>query len=55
MLPGDDEETLAARVLEQEHVIYAQCIGWFATARLRFTRRGAWLDGRLLDAPVMLG
>ena len=54
VLPGDDEATLAARVLEQEHVIYAQCIGWFANERLRFHAGGAWLDGRLLDSPVML-
>ena len=38
VLPGDDEETLAARVLEQEHVIYAQCIGWFATSACASTR-----------------
>ena len=54
VLPGDNAETLAARVLEQEHVIYAQCIGWFANGRLRYHAGGAWLDGRLLDSPVML-
>jgi phosphoribosylglycinamide formyltransferase-1 len=53
VLPGDDEMRLAARVLEQEHVIYPKCIGWFASGRLRYRAGGAWLDGRLLDAPVM--
>jgi phosphoribosylglycinamide formyltransferase-1 len=51
--PGDTPGTLAARVLEQEHVIYPKCIGWFASGRLRYRAGGAWLDGRLLDAPVM--
>jgi phosphoribosylglycinamide formyltransferase-1 len=52
--PGDDAACLAARVLEQEHVIYPKAIGWFAADRLRYRAGGAWLDGRLLDAPVML-
>jgi phosphoribosylglycinamide formyltransferase-1 len=54
VLPGDDETRLAARVLEQEHIIYPKCIQWFASGRLQFRTGGAWLDGRLLDAPVML-
>ena len=37
VLPGDDEETLGARVLEQEHKIYPQAIRWFAEGRLRVT------------------
>ncbi len=28
VLPGDTEETLAARVLEREHVLYPRTIGW---------------------------
>jgi phosphoribosylglycinamide formyltransferase-1 len=54
VLPGDDEEMLAARVLEQEHLMYAKVIEWFAHERLRYRAGGAWLDGRLLDSPVML-
>jgi len=53
VLPGDDEDTLAARVLREEHVIYPRCIGWFAAGRLAFRDGAAWLDGRRLDAPVM--
>ena len=34
VLPGDDEERLAARVLEQEHAIYAQAIRWFLDDQL---------------------
>jgi phosphoribosylglycinamide formyltransferase-1 len=34
VLPDDDEERLAARVLEQEHTIYAQAIRWFLDDQL---------------------
>jgi len=32
---GDTAESLAARVLEQEHVVYPQAIRWFLEGRLR--------------------
>ena len=34
VLPNDDEERLAARVLQQEHVVYPQAIRWFLEGRL---------------------
>jgi len=34
VLPGDDEEELAARVLAQEHRIYPLAVRWFAEERL---------------------
>lgn len=34
VLPDDDEERLAARVLQQEHVVYPQAIRWFLEGRL---------------------
>jgi phosphoribosylglycinamide formyltransferase-1 len=52
---GDDEATLAARVLEVEHRIYPQAVGWFAAGRLRCLDGAAWLDGRRLDQPVQVG
>jgi phosphoribosylglycinamide formyltransferase-1 len=39
VLPGDDEDSLAARVLEAEHRIYPQAVRWFAEDRL-FMRDG---------------
>lgn len=42
LLPGDDEATLARRVLEQEHRIYPQAVRWFVDGRLTLT------DGRVL-------
>ena len=34
VLPDDDEQRLAARVLAQEHAIYAQAIRWFVDNKL---------------------
>ncbi len=34
VLPDDDEERLAARVLEQEHAVYPQAIRWFLDDQL---------------------
>jgi phosphoribosylglycinamide formyltransferase-1 len=46
VLDQDDEASLAARVLAQEHQIYLLAVRWFAEGRLRLR------DGRvLLDAP----
>jgi len=51
--PGDDEETLAARVLKQEHRIYPQAVRWFAERRLHLSEHGGVvLDGGILAAPV---
>jgi phosphoribosylglycinamide formyltransferase 1 len=38
VLPGDDATLLAARVLEQEHVIYPMAIRWFLDGRLALTK-----------------
>jgi phosphoribosylglycinamide formyltransferase-1 len=40
VLPGDTEEALAARVLEQEHRIYPQAVRWFCENRLRIAADG---------------
>ena len=42
VLPGDDEASLAARVLRQEHQVYPQAVRWFVEERLNL---GA--DGRV--------
>lgn len=54
VFPGDDEATLADRVLVQEHRIYPLAIRWFAEGRLRFADEAAWFDGRRLEAPLLL-
>ena len=50
--PQDSEDTLAARVQAQEHRIYPLAVNWFCSGRLRFADNQAWLDGRVLPAPV---
>lgn len=52
--PGDDEAALSSRVQQQEHRIYPQAIDWFAGGRLRLREGQAWLDGRVLDAPIIV-
>jgi phosphoribosylglycinamide formyltransferase-1 len=47
---GDTADTLAARVLQQEHVIYPIAARWYLQGRLQLTERGAELDGELLPA-----
>ena len=38
VLPGEDEDSLAVRVLEQEHRIYPQAVRWFVEDRLDVER-----------------
>jgi phosphoribosylglycinamide formyltransferase-1 len=45
VLPGDGEEQLAARILEQEHRLYVQAIQWFAQGRLSVSGRLVAVDG----------
>ena len=40
VLPGDDEVTLSARVLVQEHRIYPQAVRWFVEDRLPLSEAG---------------
>ena len=35
VLPGDDEDSLSARVLVQEHRIYPRAVGWLVKGQLR--------------------
>jgi phosphoribosylglycinamide formyltransferase-1 len=43
---GDSPESLAARVLCEEHRIYPEAIRWFATGRLKLEHGRAMLDGK---------
>lgn len=45
VLPGDDPEQLADRVLQQEHRIFPLAIRWFLEGRLRVEGRRVLLDG----------
>ncbi len=55
VLPGDNADSLAARVLEKEHQIYPLAVRWFAEGRLSLNDAGqVILDNRALSAPVDL-
>lgn len=51
----DDEQTLAARVLTQEHVIYPQAVRWFAEGRLAMNHNQLQMDGKTMTGPVVIG
>ena len=51
VLAGDTADTLAARVVAQEHVIYPIAAQWYVQGRLRLTEKGAYLD----DNPIPSG
>jgi phosphoribosylglycinamide formyltransferase-1 len=49
---GDTEQSLAARVLEQEHRLYPFAVGLVADGRLELKGDGIVLDGQALRAPL---
>ena len=53
--PDDDEATLAARILKQEHRIYPRAIQLYAEGRLHVTGRKVLVDGLTRDeSPVLV-
>ena len=48
VMPEDTAESLAARVIVKEHIIYPLAAAWFLEKRLQLTEQGASLDGNLL-------
>lgn len=48
--PGDNKESLAARVAIEEHRIYPEVVNWFANKRLLIDDKGISLDGKLLPS-----
>jgi phosphoribosylglycinamide formyltransferase-1 len=54
IVPGEDEEALSARVQRLEHIIYPRAVGWCAAGRLVWQDGAALLDGRKLEAAVMV-
>lgn len=47
---GDTADSLAARVIVEEHKIYPLAARWFIQGRLRLTDNGALLDGEKIPA-----
>jgi phosphoribosylglycinamide formyltransferase 1 len=54
LIPGDDAETLARRVLSKEHLIYPQVVKWFAEGRLQLKNSEALFDGNVIPKTGLL-
>jgi len=54
IIEGDTPESLASRVLEQEHVIYPLVASWFTDGRVRLDESGVVFDDKLLQQPLKL-
>ena len=54
VLKDDSAESLAERVLQQEHHIYPLAVQLFAEGRLRLRSGKVWLDDRELNAPLQV-
>lgn len=52
--PGDDADSLAARVVREEHQIYPLAARWFLEGRLTLKQDGAFLDGQKIPASGIL-
>lgn len=55
IMPGEDPDRLAARLLPREHALLTATLGLFAQRRLAWTPQGVQLDGRILKRPLELG
>lgn len=53
VLADDTEESLAGRVLQQEHVIYPMAIAWFIDGRLKLNGNKALLNNIELHRPAL--
>jgi phosphoribosylglycinamide formyltransferase 1 len=53
ILPDDTEQTLAARVLQQEHLIYPEAVRWFMEGRLRISESAVDVSNAIFDGSVL--
>src|SRR5690606_1073804 len=52
VLPGDDADALAARVLLREHPLLVETLRWFAAGRIALRERRVHVDGTVPDHPL---
>ena len=53
IMPDDTEDTLATRVLQQEHRIYPEAVRWFMESRLRLSNNHVEVDNAVVDDSVL--
>lgn len=54
VLSSDDAITLAARVLEKEHIIYPMCVEWLCEGKIHFQDGNAFYNQERLECPLQL-
>jgi len=54
VLDGDTEDSLAARILKEEHRVYPQAIQWYAEGRLSVEGRSVHRKGARSSSDVIL-
>jgi phosphoribosylglycinamide formyltransferase-1 len=52
-MPDDDEKSLAARVLQQEHIIYPIAIAWYVDGRLELHDNMVLIDNKIMQRPAL--
>lgn len=50
----DTADTLAARVLQQEHGLYVEALGWLAAGRVRWKDNKVLFDNKALETPLLM-
>jgi len=54
VLPSDDGDTLSARILEQEHIVYHRVVKWIADGRVRVSGEKVLITGvEMYDQPFI--
>jgi len=51
---NDTADTLAARVLEKEHIIYPLAVKWFCEEQLNMQNQQAYFENSVLTQPIVL-
>ncbi|TDK27423.1 phosphoribosylglycinamide formyltransferase [Luteimonas aestuarii] len=54
VLPGDDADALAARVLSREHPLLLETLRWIASGRIALHEHSVHVDGGRLRGPLQL-
>ena len=53
VMPNDTEEILAARVLQQEHLIYPEAVRWFMEDRLKISNNHVEVNDAVINDSVL--
>ncbi len=54
VFPGDDADSLSARILTQEHIIYPKAVRWIAEGRVRVSGEMVLISGTTTDEQILI-